>query len=88
MEHTCLSFLIYDLSFRGEASQSVVPGRLELPTSTLSVWRSNQLSYRTGIKLSAKTPSFNFLYILKQTNSVDKKHGIDEPRIAVLLLAC
>ena len=27
----------------------VVPGRLELPTSTLSVWRSNQLSYRTGI---------------------------------------
>ena len=26
---------------------SVVPGRLELPTSTLSVWRSNQLSYRT-----------------------------------------
>ena len=28
----------------------VVPGRLELPTSTLSVWRSNQLSYRTGRK--------------------------------------
>src|SRR5574344_1136922 len=27
--------------------QEVVPGRLELPTSTLSVWRSNQLSYRT-----------------------------------------
>ena len=26
---------------------SVVPGRVELPTSTLSVWRSNQLSYRT-----------------------------------------
>ena len=26
----------------------VVPGRLELPTSTLSVWRSNQLSYSTG----------------------------------------
>ena len=25
----------------------VVPGRFELPTSTLSVWRSNQLSYRT-----------------------------------------
>ena len=29
----------------------VVPGRLELPTSTLSVWRSNQLSYRTMISL-------------------------------------
>ena len=26
---------------------SVVPGRVELPTSTLSVWRSNQLSYGT-----------------------------------------
>ena len=26
---------------------NVVPGRLELPTSTLSVWRSDQLSYRT-----------------------------------------
>ena len=25
----------------------VVPGRVELPTSTLSVWRSNQPSYRT-----------------------------------------
>ena len=29
----------------------VVPGRLELPTSTLSVWRSNQLSYRTVCRL-------------------------------------
>ena len=28
--------------------QRVVPGRVELPTSTLSVWRSNQLSYRTS----------------------------------------
>ena len=27
----------------------VVPGRVELPTSTLSVWRSNQLSYRTVV---------------------------------------
>ena len=26
---------------------AVVPGRLELPTSTLSVWRSDRLSYRT-----------------------------------------
>ena len=30
----------------------VVPGRLELPTSTLSVWRSNQLSYRTELEES------------------------------------
>ena len=32
----------------------VVPGRLELPTSTLSVWRSNQLSYRTVLRCSFK----------------------------------
>ena len=42
----------YQLLIPSEA-KSVVPGRLELPTSTLSVWRSNQLSYRTGFKLSA-----------------------------------
>ena len=29
--------------------KEVVPGRLELPTSTLSVWRSDQLSYRTVV---------------------------------------
>ena len=34
---------------RGESFTEVVPGRLELPTFTLSVWRSNQLSYRTLI---------------------------------------
>ena len=32
-------------------NKEVVPGRLELPTSTLSVWRSNQLSYRTVSRL-------------------------------------
>ena len=36
----------------------VVPGRFELPTSTLSVWRSNQLSYRTGRKNPLKTSYF------------------------------
>ena len=35
----------------------VVPGRLELPTSTLSVWRSNQLSYRTGLNSVRSTGS-------------------------------
>ena len=35
---------------------SVVPGRLELPTSTLSVWRSNQLSYRTMIHREESLP--------------------------------
>ena len=39
----------------------VVPGRVELPTSTLSVQRSNQLSYRTGILCSEVTvPLFFF----------------------------
>ena len=37
------SFFISDL-LKG---RRVVPGRVELPTSTLSVQRSNQLSYRT-----------------------------------------
>ena len=34
----------------------VVPGRLELPTSTLSVWRSDQLSYRTMIHREESLP--------------------------------
>ena len=33
--------VLYQLSYTPKA---VVPGRVELPTSTLSVWRSNQLS--------------------------------------------
>ena len=33
--------------------KNVVPGRFELPTSTLSVWRSNQLSYRTVLVKSS-----------------------------------
>ena len=36
----------------------VVPGRLELPTSTLSVWRSNQLSYRTVKQFALPFASF------------------------------
>ena len=35
------------MSNMSKISFLVVPGRVELPTSTLSVWRSNQLSYRT-----------------------------------------
>ena len=52
----------------------VVPGRVELPTSTLSVWRSNQLSYRTGLSslprqcTLAGCPASTFShYIQKQT---------------------
>ena len=43
-----LSIVHFPFSIRS-AARSVVPGRVELPTSTLSVWRSNQLSYRTGV---------------------------------------
>ena len=53
----------------------VVPGRLELPTSTLSVWRSNQLSYRTGFKLSAACAQLHSFSILENRNSEYKKKG-------------
>ena len=53
----------------------VVPGRLELPTSTLSVWRSNQLSYRTGFKLSAARAQLHSFSILENRNSEYKKKG-------------
>ena len=57
----------------------VVPGRLELPTSTLSVWRSNQLSYRTGRRTppnsvsSAPTPLRMERYILPYTSMQKQK---------------
>ena len=64
----------YQLLIPSEA-KSVVPGRLELPTSTLSVWRSNQLSYRTIVPgwLTVQDfwacifePGFLFLLYVKQ----------------------
>ena len=50
-------------------SRCVVPGRLELPTSTLSVWRSNQLSYRTELEESTEAilSDFPFSYSWKQS---------------------
>ena len=61
-------------------NQVVVPGRLELPTSTLSVWRSNQLSYRTvGDSRSSPRhdarPHLISCTVFGKTGSVDKKHG-------------
>ena len=41
-----MSMSVLPVSLR-KGKAVVVPGRVELPTSTLSVWRSNQLSYRT-----------------------------------------
>ena len=66
----------YSLFTRDAVSQSVVPGRLELPTSTLSVWRSNQLSYRTGFKLSALTKSAQLLLFSRKQMREYKKHRV------------
>lgn len=55
-------------------TKDVVPGRLELPTSTLSVWRSNQLSYRTLFRFRSSLrgfcpASFFSLYLKKTEGS-------------------
>ena len=44
-------FLVFSCHY-SQFLSLVVPGRVELPTSTLSVQRSNQLSYRTSSTLS------------------------------------
>ena len=46
----------------------VVPGRLELPTSTLSVWRSNQLSYETLNKAAPISEGFSSLGTSQRVN--------------------
>ena len=57
----------------------VVPGRLELPTSTLSVWRSNQLSYRTVSRTEGEPrPSLvsSLVFPCRDTRQYSsKKHG-------------
>ena len=54
--------------------RKVVPGRLELPTSTLSVWRSNQLSYRTVFKQRGLlAPSFFHSLSIEKQNRMYKK---------------
>ena len=52
--------------------KTVVPGRLELPTSTLSVWRSNQLSYRTVRQLMTQLLPFS-IFSNRQTAQYKKK---------------
>ena len=54
----------------------VVPGRVELPTSTLSVWRSNQLSYRTEAGTVSETFVFNGLL---WGNHICEKQGVENP---------
>ena len=54
--------------------KKVVPGRLELPTSTLSVWRSNQLSYRTSLaEVGLFRPVSFFLSFLLLTTLIQRK---------------
>ena len=52
--------------------REVVPGRLELPTSTLSVWRSNQLSYRTVRLVREWTSPPSFLLSLLSIEKTQK----------------
>ena len=57
-------------------SHLVVPGRFELPTSTLSVWRSNQLSYRTVRRQAARAPGLSpDLQLSIKTNSRQEAGG-------------
>ena len=59
----------------------VVPGRLELPTSTLSVWRSNRLSYRTPFKMlwNSTVSSASFDSLFEKTDSlVQEAKGVSE----------
>ena len=63
----------------------VVPGRLELPTSTLSVWRSDRLSYRTGMRrlpkgipAAGKKPH-KYVIIHTAKNSIKRAKGKNLP---------
>ena len=69
----------------------VVPGRLELPTSTLSVWRSNQLSYRTNFRaqclskilgISNSPASFFSLYRKTDLRSTRRKQTISSKHLS------
>ena len=73
LNHQRTSFMFHLSSFISAAGGEVVPGRLELPTSTLSVWRSNQLSYRTGTRVY-RTDLPSVIYSLKQRREY-KRHG-------------
>ena len=72
-------------------SRCVVPGRLELPTSTLSVWRSNQLSYRTNFRaqclskilgISNSPASFFSLYRKTDLRSTRRKQTISSEHLS------
>ena len=60
----------------------VVPGRVELPTSTLSVWRSNQLSYGTVCKASPrKLPSHSLASSPVPFLKTDQNSGKGRPSL-------
>ena len=62
--------------------KNVVPGRFELPTSTLSVWRSNQLSYRTVRLVRCMDFSAQFplsLFILEKQEFVSTRRFLERP---------
>ena len=70
--HETTSILFYILYLETK-SRKVVPGRLELPTSTLSVWRSNQLSYRTVQAAWVSTQLLSILYLQTESEVQEAK---------------
>ena len=68
--------------------REVVPGRLELPTSTLSVWRSNQLSYRTVrlVREWTSPPSFLISLLSSKTQKfVSTRRFLEKTTCSILL---
>ena len=59
--------------------KQVVPGRLELPTSTLSVWRSNQLSYRTVQAAWVSTQLLSILYLQTESEAQEAEGFQNQP---------
>ena len=62
----------------------VVPGRVELPTSTLSVWRSNQLSYRTVNIIHQAYKTYRLDPSLQERNPRSRKE-VFQPHLPVRL---
>ena len=78
-----MSMSVVPVSLR-KGKAVVVPGRVELPTSTLSVWRSNQLSYRT-VFITSVAETFDGCRIQKGSGMPPVSVG---HRVVVFLFRC
>ena len=72
------------MSNMSKISFLVVPGRVELPTSTLSVWRSNQLSYRTVNIIHQAYKTYRLDPSLQERNPRSRKE-VFQPHLPVRL---